>query len=175
MSDKEVLPMRSRPIHLVLTALAALGLILLFAAPAHAANWSALRVESDCQGHGCLAIWYRVDLSDPENGYYLETVKITAKKHDATLYDHIDGKGLSCWNDRNVVKWSKDGTQTNLYPSATNDASRTWDTEVALLDSHSLTCSWFFTEVYSNGGAGINNCVKIKLVRGQSPVDGFCG
>lgn len=161
----------------ILTALiTTIGLVWLAAAPAHAtANWSSIRSAVDKDEHVTEQIWYRVDLNNPDEGFKFEGVTITAAKHDATLYDHVDGHGLSAWNDSNVIKWQKDGSQTNLYPTATSAASKHWDTEVIMSTSTTLTVGFAFNEVYSNGGAGINGCTKIKIKRGDpTPIAGFC-
>lgn len=166
-----------RKLSLLTIIFSAIGLLLSFASPAQAdANWSSLRYGWDKDNHVELEIWWKVDLNDPDEGFKLERVTITAEKHDATFYDHIDGHGLSAWNDRSVIKWQKDGSQTNLYPSDTNPDWKSWDTAVIMSTSHTLTVGFAFNVVSATGGAGVNGCTKIKIERGNpNPIAGFCG
>lgn len=153
------------------TLLAALALALsgLVAAapPASATTWSGVRSMSDCAGNGCLTVYYQVDLSDSA-GFTLVSVKISAAGA-GTLHNYqgTDGKGASCWNDRNVIKWSKGNTATSLDPGTTKE----WNPTDVWSDATSLTCGWYYADLFITSGP-INECAKVKAYHASEQTGG---
>lgn len=122
-------------------------------------QWSPIKTHSDCAGTGCLQLNYRTHTDrNATDGMYIESVKISSSGGGA-LYGGIDGKGLSCWNDRQVVKWSKDASQTDLDPGQ----SRAWDLEIMMIDSDRIVCGWLFNDLFV-GDPPLQQCARIRVM-----------
>lgn len=134
-------------------------------------TWSDIKTHSDFAGNGQLQVNYRTEVGargEATDGFYLESVRIHADS-GGIFYQGIDGLGLSCWNDQLVVKFRRDASQTDLNPGQ----SRVWDTEIAMPDSSTLTCGWYFKDVFAPGD-DLNQCAKVKVWHNEDWQSGTC-
>lgn len=149
---------------MVVTATTLFGLLLYGlwgALPAQAYDWGPSVSASNCQGNGCITLYYRIRVSY-SYGFYLEGVRISAAKGGANFIG-LAGRGASVWNENNVIKWSKDGGETtDLNPGQ----DKFWDTEITMANASKLAGGYYFTELYYLGG-DINNCAKVLVYHGN--------
>jgi hypothetical protein len=80
-------------------------------APANA-SWVNNKSASDVDEGVTLYINY--DRDSDGHGFHLNTVEISGCDNTCT---GVTGNYLRCWNQNNVVKWSKDGSDINLSHS----------------------------------------------------------
>lgn len=160
--------MKRYTLALLAAIIATMGLLWSTVSPSQASvNWSPAYSHTDCQGNGCLTLYYRIDLSHSV-GFYVEGYKISAAGGGVT-YQGAGGKGGSIWNENFVVKWSIGGSASSLNPGQ----SKFWDLEIAMPDAARLVAGWSWEDIFVPG-TDVNQCAKVTVKHSDWSTGG-CG